>query len=270
VFTAVTSVSEVIVIFLLSILFVDTAAFVYSLLGLVSHSFWEGDSGEEITRRWLCLKVINHSHDSWLVLTFKKPTNRLVMPIAALWIVSFFLEKYYIPQYYRLLTCYVCARLCQCFCQGGCYFRCDKPCTCSSTPTQLFCHSTVAHILTPSVDLAFGPKSGFKNNCRARSGFGLVISGSGRVQASKWGPFTILCGYVCRGQPGKIERIRPPPTNSKYRVKLFCEVGYANFRPNVFGAGKRISMEILVGVWLHEWWPVALKMFVVFSKNGNV
>jgi len=22
-----------------------------------------------------------------------------------------------------------CTRLCQCFGQGGCYFRCDKPCT---------------------------------------------------------------------------------------------------------------------------------------------
>jgi len=42
-----------------------------------------------------------------------------------------------------------------------------------------------------------------------------------------------------------------PPTNSKYRVKSFCEVVYTNFRPNVFGAGKRISMEILVGVGLH-------------------
>jgi len=30
-------------------------------------------------------------------------------------IISFFLEKYYIPQYYRWLTCYLCARLCQCF-----------------------------------------------------------------------------------------------------------------------------------------------------------
>jgi len=64
-------------------------------------------------------------------------------------------------------------------------------------------------------------------------------------------PFYSLCGYVCRGQQGKIERIHPPHTNSKYRVKSFFEVGYANFRPNVFGAGKRISMEIFVGVGLH-------------------
>jgi len=52
------------------------------------------------------------------------------MPIASSWIV-FFLE-HYIPQYYRWLTCCICARLCQCFGQGGCYFGCDKPCTCSS------------------------------------------------------------------------------------------------------------------------------------------
>jgi len=39
VLTAVTSVSEVIVIFLQLILFANKAAFFYSLLGLVSHSF---------------------------------------------------------------------------------------------------------------------------------------------------------------------------------------------------------------------------------------
>jgi len=52
--------------------------------------------------------------------------------------VSFFLEKHYTPQYYCWLTCYVCARLCQCFGEGGCYFRCDKPCTCNYTWTQRF------------------------------------------------------------------------------------------------------------------------------------
>ena len=34
-------------------------------------------------------------------------------------------------------------------------------------------------------------------------------------------------------------------------MKSFCEVGYANFRPSVFAAGKRISMEILIEVGLH-------------------
>ena len=135
---------------------------------------------------------------------------------------------------------------------------------------KVFCYSAVAHILTPSVNLAFESKSGFKNKCRARAVFGLVISGSGRFQASKWGPFTTLCGYVCRGQQREILRMHPPPTNSKYSLKSFCEVGYDNFRPNVFGAGKRISLEILVGVRLHAWCPVALKRFVVFSKIGNV
>jgi len=53
-------------------------------------------------------------------------------------IVSFFLEKHYIPQYYRWLTCYVCAKWCQCVVQGGCYFRCDKPCTLNCTCTQRF------------------------------------------------------------------------------------------------------------------------------------
>jgi len=55
-------------------------------------------------------------------------------------IVSFFLEKYYIRQFYRGLTVtyYVCARLCQCFGQFGCYFGCDKPWTCSYTRKQRF------------------------------------------------------------------------------------------------------------------------------------
>ena len=92
--------------------------------------------------------------------------------------------------------------------------------------------SAGAHILTPSLNVAFRPKSGFKSKCRARTGFRLVISGSGDVQASTWGPFTTLCGYADRGQQGEIERIHPPPTNSKNRLKSFCEVGYANFRPN--------------------------------------
>ena len=199
------------------------------------------------------------------------------------------------------------------------------------------------HILTPSVNLTFRPKSVFKNKCRARAGHGLVNSDSGRAQASKWGPFTILCVYVCKGHQREIERIRPPPTNSKNRLKSFCEVGYvsvfqrfccsgtfskclrcscdpmqpwhigallqprrtvvtnffpgqfglfrgnppgshsrhpvvprnpgwktlgyANFRPNVFAAGKRISMKIWVEVRLHAWFPVALKIFVAFSKK---
>jgi len=67
VLTAVTSVSEVIEIFLQLILFANTAAFFYSQLGLVSDSFIEGDSGEEINTRWRCVEKINHSRDSWLV-----------------------------------------------------------------------------------------------------------------------------------------------------------------------------------------------------------
>jgi len=120
-----------------------------------------------------------------------------------------------------------------------------------ATAHNVFCHSAVAHILTPSVNLAFRPTSGYKNKCRARAGFGLMISGSGRVQASKTGPFTTLCGYVCRGQQGEIGRIHPLPTNSKNRLKSICEVCYAKLRPNVFAVGKRISMEILVGVGLY-------------------
>jgi len=60
-------VSEVMAIFLQLILLANTAAFGYYLLGLVSHSFWEGESGEEISARWRCFEKINHLHDSWFV-----------------------------------------------------------------------------------------------------------------------------------------------------------------------------------------------------------
>jgi len=68
----------------------------------------------------------------------------------------------------------------------------------------------------------------------------------------------------------EIEKIHPPPTKRKNRLKSFCEVGYANFRPNVLAAGKRISMKILVGVGLHSCCPASLKRFVAFSRNANV
>jgi len=44
----------------------------------------------------------------------------------------------------------------------------------STTPAHsVLCYSAVAHVLTPSENLAFGPKSGFKNKRRARAAFGL-------------------------------------------------------------------------------------------------
>jgi len=68
---------------------------------------------------------------------------------------------------------------------------------------NVFCYSAVAHILTPSVNLVFRPKSGFKNKYRARAGV--------RLQSEAL--FETLCGYVGRGQQGEIEKINPPPTN---------------------------------------------------------
>ena len=50
---------------------------------------------------------------------------------------------------------------------------------------NVFCYFTIEHILTLSAHMAFGHKSSFKNKCRARSGFGLVVSGAVQVQASK-------------------------------------------------------------------------------------
>ena len=50
------------------ILFANAPALFCSLLGSVSHSFWEGESGQEISTRWLCFEKINLWSDSWLVL----------------------------------------------------------------------------------------------------------------------------------------------------------------------------------------------------------
>jgi len=77
-------------------------------------------------------------------------------------------------------------------------------------------------------DFGIGPGSGFKRR-----------------------PFYNSVWECMQGQQEEIERIHPPSAKSKNRLKSFCEVGYANFRPNVFPAGKRISMEILVGVGVH-------------------
>jgi len=73
--------------------------------------------------------------------------------------------------------------------------------------------------------------------------------------------------FIQGANKGVIEKIHPPPTNSKNRLKSFCEVGYANFRPNVFAAGKRISMKVLVGVGLHAQCPVALKTCSFFKTQ---
>ena len=90
--------------------------------------------------------------------------------------VYFFLEKHDIPQYYLLLTCYVCTRLCQCFFQGGCYFRCDKLCVPAAIPEHnIFCYSAIAHILTSSANCLSGVNQVSKINV----GLELVISDSG-------------------------------------------------------------------------------------------
>jgi len=61
--------------------------------------------------------------------------------------------------------------------------------------------------------------------------------------------------------------LHPPAVK---QIEIILLRGYANFRPNVFAAGKRISIEILEAVGLHARCPVALTRFVAFLKNGNV
>jgi len=82
VLTAVTSMSEVTVTFLQLIILANTAAFFCSLLGLVSHCFSEGDSGEENSTRQHCFEKINHLRDSWLAVRNDGLQTDFLTPIA--------------------------------------------------------------------------------------------------------------------------------------------------------------------------------------------
>jgi len=84
----------------------NTAAFFCSLLGLVSNSFLEVDSGSEISTPWHCVEEINHLRNSWLVLRnndlFYKPAfhayrttlGSFFHAYSPSWKCSLFLEKH--------------------------------------------------------------------------------------------------------------------------------------------------------------------------------
>ena len=199
----------------------------YSLLGLVSYCFWEGDSGEEICTRWRCVEKINHSRDSLTCFEAYKPAFHIYRAILESFfyaygaivvnfvIVSFFLEKHYIRQYYRWLTCYICARLCQCFGQGGCSFGVLNRLPATATAHNVFCYSAVAHILNLSVDQVFRPKSGLKNKCRARAGFELVTWGSDRVQATNEALLQLCSAMYAGAYKRRLKGYIPHPPTGK-------------------------------------------------------
>jgi len=96
-------------------------------------------------------------------------------------VVSFFLEKQYIPQLTKQAKFVLdyANVLIKMVANFGVINRVP-----AATPVHyVFYYPAVAHISTHSVNLAFGPKWGFKIQCRAR--VGLVISASGRVRASE-------------------------------------------------------------------------------------
>jgi len=77
-----------------------------------------------------------------------------------------------------------------------------------TTPAHnVFCYSAVAHILTPSVNLAFRPKSGFKDKCRTPAGFRL--QNEALLQLYVWmyagGIKVRLKGYVLHPPTVKID-----------------------------------------------------------------
>jgi len=82
-----------------------------------------------------------------------------------------------------------------------------------SHPQKYACSYTYA--LTPSVNLAFRFKLGFKNKSCSWAVFRLVISGSGQVQASKKAFLQLCVGMYARANKGRFrlqEHILHPPT----------------------------------------------------------
>jgi len=75
-----------------------------------------------------------------------------------------------------------------------------------ATAHSVFCHSAVAHILTPSVNLAFRPKSRYKNKCRARTGFGLMISGRVGFKLQNEALLQPCVGMYSGGNKGRLKR----------------------------------------------------------------
>jgi len=89
------------------ILFANTSAFFYSLLGLVSHCFWEGDSGEEISLFEKAYKPAFHIYRAFL--------KRFFYAYSVFvdgFVIVFFLDKHSIP-HSAVLSLTNILRLCQ-------------------------------------------------------------------------------------------------------------------------------------------------------------
>jgi len=145
---------------------------------------------------------------TWFLACFKKPTkykpacHTYSAIVDIFMMVSFVLEKHYIPQYYRLLTCCVCARLCQCSGQGGCYFGCEKRRKCSNTRTQRFLLLGGCAYLTPSVNWLSGLKRASKINVGIDPGPGLwfrIQPGSGFKLRPFYNPVWVSVQKPTRG-----------------------------------------------------------------------
>jgi len=118
---------------------------------------------------------------------FKKPTSRLFMSIVlsqkvfyaysaivdSFMIVSFFLEKDYVPQYYRWYHPTFVPHYVNVLVRVVAIFGVINSVPITKPAPSVFCCSAVAHILTSTVNLDVGFKSGFKNRCRAPAVFGL-------------------------------------------------------------------------------------------------
>ena len=177
------------VIFLQLILFAN-AAFFCSLLGLVSRSVWEGNSDEEISTRMALLRK-DQSLTPYLACLKKRwITDRLFMLIALSYIVSFMSIAPSQTVSWRFLFAWATSNsavlsltnkpsLCSfkliCWSRWLLNLGLINLCTysCIRTAYTTFLIPCSSHILTYLVKVAFGPKSSFKNKCRARAGFEL-------------------------------------------------------------------------------------------------
>ena len=83
---------------------------------------------------------------------------------------------------------------------------------------NVFCYSAVALILTPSANLAFRPNRASNINVELGLGSGFKMR---LFYNSVW--------VYMQGPTRGVEKIHPPPTNSKNRSKSFCEVLYQTF-----------------------------------------
>ena len=166
-------------IFLRLIVFANTAVFLFSA-GISLTLFWEGDSGEEICMRWRCVEK-NQSLTRFFGLFWSLLAGFSYLqsyPRKFLLCLQRHRRKFrdnfffsWETLYSALLSLTYMLSLCQImpmfWSRWLLFWVWSTVYLLVHMHTTFFCYSAVAHILTPSVNLAFELKLGFNNKCRA-------------------------------------------------------------------------------------------------------